>query len=391
MAFGNDFIKGFLSGITGPQLKDYQHASKTFVPNAFAYAPKVKFLFHCVFNINGQIPGIAQLLGEANTTISKTVKSVQLPSYQFQVEELNQYNRKRYANTKINYNPVQITFHDDNSDLVRQMWYAYYQYYIKDSQYSYNGIPASKGSPGSDPTFAGFSYNSNDIYAGERQIGDFGLVGEGRGSPVNNQPGASTNFFNDITIFGFNQHNYSAYTLINPVITDFAHDTYDYAAGGETMQNTMTIKYELVKYYSGALNGASKAGAPPAFGQTADYDQVASAITRPGGNATILGKGGLIDAGQGILNDLAAGNPIGAVLQGVRTYQTFKDKSLKSIAKQEVTQVGTQVLSQGVETVIRNQVPAINKTLSTFFPTPPKGNNTNTVPQTNTPRVTGGN
>jgi hypothetical protein len=99
----------------------------------------------------------------------------------------------------------------------------------------------------------------------------------------------------------------------------------------------------------------------------------------------------MLDAGQGILNDLAAGNPIGAVLQGVRTYQTFKDKNLKSIAKQEVTQVGTQVLSQGVETVIRNQVPAINKTLSTFFPTPPKGNNTNTVPQNNTPRISGGN
>jgi len=48
-------------------------------------------------------------------------------------------------------------------------------------------------------------------------------------------------------------------------------------------------------------------------------------------------------------------------------------------------------LPQEEETVIRNQVPAINKTLSSFFPTPPKGNNTNTVPQTNTPRISGGN
>jgi hypothetical protein len=107
---------------------------------------------------------------------------------------------------------------------------------------------------------------------------------------------------------------------------------------------------------------------------------VTSAITRPGGNATILGKGGLLDAGQGILNDLAAGNPIGAVLQGVRTYQTFKDKSLKSIAKQEATQVGTQILSQGVETVIRNQIPAIDRTRTGYFPTPPKGDNSNQVP-----------
>lgn len=392
MSFGNDFIKGFLSGVTGPQLKDYQHASKLFVPNAFAYAPKVKFLFHVVFNINNQVPGIAKLLGEANTTISKTVKTIQLPSYQFQVEELNQYNRKRFANTKINYNPVQVTFHDDNSDLVRQMWYAYYQYYIKDSQYSYNGVPAVAGSDGRDPTFAGFSYNASDIYAGERQIGDFGLIGEGRGSPLNTQPGVATNpnFFNDITIFGFNQHNYSAYTLINPVITEFSHDTYDYSAGDGMMQNSMTIKYELVKYYSGALNGATKAGAPPFFGQREDYDQVPSAITRPGGNATILGKGGLVDAGTGILNDLASGNPIGAVLTGVRAYQTFKDKNLKSIAKQEVTQVGTQVLAQGVNTAIRAAVPAIDKTYAGFFPSTVRGNNENQVPKVNTARATDG-
>jgi hypothetical protein len=175
------------------------------------------------------------------------------------------------------------------------------------------------------------------------------------------------------------------------MITDFAHDTYDYSAGGQPMQNTMTIKYELVKYYSGALNGATKAGAPPFFGRTEDYDQVTSAITRPGGNATILGKGGLLDAGQGILGDLAAGNPIGAALTAVRASQTFKGKNLKSIAKQEVNQVAAQTLSQGVETAIRAQIPAIDRNRTGYFATPPKGNNSNKVPETNTPRISGGN
>lgn len=38
--FGSDF------------LRDYTHASKTFRPNAYQYAPKFKFLFHVYFEIN---------------------------------------------------------------------------------------------------------------------------------------------------------------------------------------------------------------------------------------------------------------------------------------------------------------------------------------------------
>ena len=78
-------------------------------------------------------------------------------------------------------------------------------------------------------------------------------------------------------------------------------------------------------------------------------------------------------------------------MTGVRAYQTFKDKNLKSIAKQETKQFATTVLAQGTENAIRNQVPAINKTLSSFFPTNLKGNNQDKVPQVNTPRISGGN
>ena len=33
-------------------LRDYTHAAKTFIPNAYQYAPKFKFLFHVYFEIN---------------------------------------------------------------------------------------------------------------------------------------------------------------------------------------------------------------------------------------------------------------------------------------------------------------------------------------------------
>ena len=44
-----DALKGFL---TNDYLRDYTHASKTFVSNAYGYAPKYKFLFHVYFETN---------------------------------------------------------------------------------------------------------------------------------------------------------------------------------------------------------------------------------------------------------------------------------------------------------------------------------------------------
>jgi hypothetical protein len=112
--FGNDY------------LRDYTHASKTFRPNAYQYAPKFKFLFHVYFEINQSAYAVGLPQG-ANFGLA--VKSVKLPSYTFDTHTMNQYNRKRIVQTKIKYDPIDITFHDDNGNLIRNMWYNYYTYY----------------------------------------------------------------------------------------------------------------------------------------------------------------------------------------------------------------------------------------------------------------------
>ena len=100
MAFGQDFLKGFV-GFDG--LKDYSHAAKTFLTNGYELAPRQKFLFHVYFTLNiEQIPGLRSAFpGNDNAQIGLMVKTAQLPSYQMSVETLNQYNRKRLAQTKI--------------------------------------------------------------------------------------------------------------------------------------------------------------------------------------------------------------------------------------------------------------------------------------------------
>ena len=90
-----------------------------------------------MFQVN---PGLGfTFSGSENLEASFLVKTVDLPKYSFEVVEHNQYNRKRYHHNKINYSPVNITFHDDNSDVIRNMWYAYYAYYNNDPQYQQSG------------------------------------------------------------------------------------------------------------------------------------------------------------------------------------------------------------------------------------------------------------
>ena len=91
--FFQNLLKDTAGGFFGSEyLRDYTHAAKTFIPNAYQYAPKFKFLFHVYFNINTS----AYAAGADNgANFGLAVKSIKLPSYNFDVVTLNQYNRKR--------------------------------------------------------------------------------------------------------------------------------------------------------------------------------------------------------------------------------------------------------------------------------------------------------
>ena len=316
MAFGQEVLNGLLGS---DYLKDYKHASKTFRTAGYALSPRLKFLFHVHFNLNTtEIPGLAANFGARDTAkVSVLVKSIALPNYTFEVEQLNQYNRKRLVQTQIAYDPVSIDFHDDSSDIIRSLWFSYYNYYYKDPSQPY-GSQSTPTTNSLNKAPGQKNYNSRDIYNNVRAGNDWGYMGEGEGANPN-----KPQFFRDITIYGFNQHSFVSYTLINPTITDFAHDTYDYSAGGETMSHRMTVRYETVKYGTGAINGET--GAPlPGFASSEYYDKTPSPLSQAGSNNSILGQGGMLDAGLGIFTDLSTGNILGAAKKAGRVYETVK-------------------------------------------------------------------
>ena len=368
--FGQQFAQGFTEVNA---LRDYTHASKVFTPNSFELKPRYKFLFHVVFTINGQIPGLSSFLGVTGATqLSYVVKTIDLPKYTINNETLNQYNRKRVIQTKINYDPVNVTFHDDAGDNVRKMWYAYYNYYYKDASQQYLAASATNGSLGESANkVTGFGYNTKDIYNSTRtgDVNDWGYIGEAYNDGTSSASGKPP-FFLDIQIVGFDQHKTATYVLINPLITNWSHDQYAYAEGAGIMQNSMTIAYETVKYYAGVV-GRDRPDPKTGFADPSHYDQTLSPISRPGSRATFMGQGGLLDAAGGILEDLQSGGPlgaIGAVQKAGTAYNTFKNKNLKSIAVAETVALGTRVIKGTAIPQAMRQIPG--RSSGMYYPVP---------------------
>jgi hypothetical protein len=99
--FFQDLLSGAVGGFFGSDyLRDYTHASKTFRPNSYANAPKLKFLFHTYFEINQEILNAGV---DSRQNYGLLVKDIKLPSYQFETVQLNQYNRKRIVQIRTYY------------------------------------------------------------------------------------------------------------------------------------------------------------------------------------------------------------------------------------------------------------------------------------------------
>ena len=343
--WGENLLRSAARGISGSEyLRDYTHASKTFRSNTYENAPKLKFLFHTYFDINTEAYPLRNNFGIL-------VKDVRLPSFNISTTQLNQYNRKRIVQTKIKYEPIEISFHDDNGNNITRMWEAYYRYYYNDGSKPSQALQAQRGAELSkaelfqgDLTQGVVDYNYRDIYE-EPNTRNFDWGFSGGNNQQFTDSGVKVPFFNSITVFGMHNHNFTAYTLINPVITSFSHDTYNYETGNGIMENKMTIDYETVVYNYGALDGRDPASIVTGFGLDEHYDRNTSPIMNPGANGTALGQGGLVDAAGGFLKSIKEGNILGAVQNANQLYNGIKNPNLKENAAIELTNMFTQALN----------------------------------------------
>lgn len=310
------FLKRIVDGFTQvDNQKDYSHASKLMRPDGLALAPNHKFLFHVYFTLGDNIPSVVQ--GDSGL-IGALVKSVQLPSFRLDTKEYIQYNRKRLVHNRIEYDPVTIKFHDDASDTIRSLWYNYFQYYFADPSYEYES--------GQTPTESGKTdYTGRDLYDPRRprQAAGWGITGATPdGRPV--KPA----FFKDITIYGLSRGNYMSYTLINPVITAWRHDTFDYSQSAGIMEHEMQLKYEAVKYGSGKIDDGGEINVK-GFAKESRYDTVPGVLGKTG-TAQIDINGNPIAGINKLGTDLASGNYLSALRTGLQGKDLLQGDNLKN-------------------------------------------------------------
>jgi len=321
----NNFLKGFQDGLPG--MKDYRHASRLYVDDNHKLMPKQKFLFHVVFNTDETL-FVDGFNANERYELNMLVKACDLPKYGINLEEKVQYNKKMYSATRIQYEPVNITFHDDHADTVNAFWKKYYEYHIADSV-SMNSdlqISATKDS----------LYDSIDTKGDGNRMNKYGLdTPAARGRP----------YLKGIEIFVLHKKRFTSMTLVNPVIGSFSHDNLDAADGGGVLQNTMNIFYETVIYKAGIINRNNV----PGFA-TVHYDNEPSPLSVLGGGTnSIFGPGGVVDGIGSVIRNVQTGNILGAILGASNTYNNAKKikkrdvkEELKGIAKEGVLDIGKQ-------------------------------------------------
>jgi hypothetical protein len=220
--------------------KDYQHAHILIESTNFDAAPKAKFLYHVVFGLTAEARRAFPITDINLELLSVLAKTVVLPSYTASIDTINQYNRKKKYQTKIDYRDINVSFYDDNAGVSRSLLEGYYKYYFRE---------ATKN-------------NASDI--GPRDKFSLTLPKYG----LDNQ--RNTPFFEWIKIFQLSKHKWFCYTLVNPIISQWSHDELAYAEAAGITENRITVGYEAVLYTKGNIDTT---GEPSNFGNRW-YDQI---------------------------------------------------------------------------------------------------------------------
>jgi hypothetical protein len=345
MASNRSFLDNVISGASNPKgnLADFQHASRLYVGDSFRLAPKQKFLYHVTFNINPKASSvIPQLTEKHQNELNMLVKAVDLPKFSVDVDIKHQYNKKKVVQKRIDYDPVTVTFHDDNFGVTTAMWEAYYRYYFKDGNYAEvdsAGNPLANVKGYKQASDSASPYNKGNAFGGE----EYNKFRYGFDND------SFEPFFRSIVIYQLSRKRYTAFTLINPIISKWQHDSMDQSVS-DFVQSVMSIDYETVFYTRGPV---AEGSAPRGFAQE-HYDTTPSPNSLAGGGSTsVFGSGGVLAGGSDVLNDIISGdafaNPgalLGTVLKAKNTVT-----NAKAIGKGGLRQEGFGILKDAIGAV----------------------------------------
>ena len=310
----------------GEYTQPYKHATKLFVADTFRLAPKQSFLYYVVFEIDPSQTDLGSgILNSALEFANRyeslenglLVKDIELPKFSMGTKTLNAYNRKNIVQTNISYEPISVTFHDDAANVITKFWNDYYTYYFRDSDYTVS------------------SYGIPEKYD-RRRLDGWGYSPRNRGL---------NSFLKSIRIFSLHNKNFTEYYLVNPIINSWRHGKHESGSNAGLMENSMTVAYETVKYFTGMINPVNVDGF-----SLLHYDTEESPIA--GSFLGGVSAAGVLNAIDGAPKDLrkpdnsqGAGGPLSNLLTVFRTYQNLKNVDLKRAATTSIAAAGASVLN----------------------------------------------
>lgn len=317
------FLDNFFGGVTNPKgnLGDFQHAQRLYIDDAMRLAPKTKFLSFVNFTINPEALRDLPKLDNAHLAeLNMLVKTFDMPQYRASVDTKNQYNRKKNIQTRVDYQPINLTMHDDNYGITTMLMEGYYRYYYRDG--NVGNITAT--------------YDPRSTYKEDNgRTYRFGLDNDKR-----------TPFFKDIKLYQFSRQEFTEYTLINPIVSQWGHDSMDQSDGAGVTENKLVLEYEAVLYNRGAVGEDS-----PATFATRHYDQTPSPLgVEGGGVSSLFGAGGVLDGASSVLRDITSGEfGLDTVIKGINTVRNADNLSFDSIRNE-----GINILTGAVVDAVRN-------------------------------------
>lgn len=235
---GTSIIDNVVNGITivkDPAFENYNAAQRVFgmagEKGFTSYnLPKFKNCFIVEFIltpfaknfIETQLPDTHTGFNTAN--VSCLVKDTGLPSFGFNTERVNQYNRSRVVTGEIEYKPLNMTFYDTADSAAYLLMDAYRKYY-------YGDFFAK--------TSASFR---NDVLSSSDQ---FELMGTNWGrSVMNNGNYDSQYFFQQINIYEIDNDTYTVHNMFNVYISDVQLETKSMESEGEPSLLSLTLEFE---------------------------------------------------------------------------------------------------------------------------------------------------
>ena len=353
------FLTDVFTGVTTPKgiVANYQHATRLFIENNYRLAPKTKFNYYLRIELDKTAARALHYTDKHIEEVGLLVKTADQPKFNFDSTTLNQYNRKKIVYKMINYDPVNLTFHDDNQGVISALWALYYGYYVKDR----NNVPAA--------------FEANHYRKSGTQLDKF-RYGLDNSLTV-------TSLFKSVSIYTMGRRRFVGYTLVNPKIKSWEHGGLDYGSSAEPAESSMQLEYESVIYSAGRVSE----GSPKGFA-TLHYDNTPSPLTVAGGGVSnLLGEGGVLDGLEQVFGAVGDGtaftsgqNFLGTAIAAVNTY-----KNLQGLSKDSLKAEAINVLSSpaGVTTVANT----ISGVAGAVFNRNDPGNTTTTA---NPKKMTGG-